>query len=189
MTQIYVQLFDELEEWEEFEKLYEQYSEKMYGIAYGILHSQHDAEDAVHDSFLAIINNFKKIQKLTCHERWKYIVIIVKSRAINIYNKNEKRFQKEVKEQIYSADKREKMIDPEEKCIENDNAKILMEMILRLPEIKRQVLYMHYYMNKPYSQIGLELGMSEENVRQIASRARKKMEKLLRERGITNGNE
>ena len=81
------------------------------------------------------------------------------------------------------------MIDPEEKCIENDNAKILMEMILRLPEIKRQVLYMHYYMNKPYSQIGLELGMSEENVRQIAARARKKMEKLLRERGITNGNE
>lgn len=84
MLQVYLNLLDTQEDKEKFEQLYALYSKKMYKVAYQILRNRHDAEDAVHDSVIAIIDNLEKIKKINCHETWSYIVTIVKSRAFNI---------------------------------------------------------------------------------------------------------
>mgnify|MGYP000393474030 CR=1 FL=1 len=39
-------------------KLSEQFDSAMYHVAYGILKNSADAEDAVQESYIAIINNF-----------------------------------------------------------------------------------------------------------------------------------
>ncbi|MEI3210314.1 MAG: sigma-70 family RNA polymerase sigma factor [Lachnospiraceae bacterium] len=65
----------------------------------------------------------------------------------------------------------------------------MQELILELPYPKRQILYLHYYMDMTFVEIAKIVELSEENVRQIAARSRQKLEKQLRERGITDGNE
>ena len=87
MLQVYLNLLDTQEDKEKFEQLYALYKDKMYKVAYQILHNIHDAEDAVHDSVIAIIDNLEKINKINCHETLRYIVTIVKSRAFNIYQR------------------------------------------------------------------------------------------------------
>ena len=86
----------------------------MYKVAYQILHNRHDAEDAVHDSVIAIIDNLEKIKKINCHETWSYIVTIVKSRAFNIYQRKGKRSEREVKEQDYRNYPCEQQESPED---------------------------------------------------------------------------
>ena len=48
------------EEKEKFEILYKKYKAGMYRIAWNILKNEKDAEDIVHESFWAIIENFEK---------------------------------------------------------------------------------------------------------------------------------
>lgn len=64
MLQVYLNLLDTQEDKEKFEQLYALYKDKMYKVAYQILHNRHDAEDAVHDSVIAIIDNLEKIKKI-----------------------------------------------------------------------------------------------------------------------------
>ena len=40
-----------------FERLYHKYRDLMYNIAYSFLKDEHDAEDAVHQAFVSIIEN------------------------------------------------------------------------------------------------------------------------------------
>lgn len=114
MLQVYLNLLDTQEDKEKFEQLYALYKDKMYKVAYQILHNRHDAEDAVHDSVIAIIDNLEKIKKINCHETWSYIVTIVKSRAFNIYQRKGKRSEREAREQDYRNYPCEQQESPEE---------------------------------------------------------------------------
>ena len=189
MLQVYLNLLDTQEDKEKFEQLYALYKDKMYKVAYQILHNRHDAEDAVHDSVIAIIDNLEKIKKINCHETWSYIVTIVKNRAFNIYQRKGKRSEREAREQDYRNYPCEQQESPEDAYLYKDVTTILQELILELPYPKRQILYLHYYMDMTFVEIAKIMELSEENVRQIAARSRQKLEKQLRERGITDGNE
>lgn len=189
MLQVYLNLLDTQEDKEKFEQLYALYKDKMYKVAYQILHNRHDAEDAVHDSVIAIIDNLEKIKKINCHETWSYIVTIVKSRAFNIYQRKGKRSEREAREQDYRNYPCEQQESPEDAYLYKDVTTILQKLILELPYPKRQILYLHYYMDMTFVEIAKIVELCEENVRQIAARSRQKLEKQLRERGITDGNE
>lgn len=82
-----LELIENEEDREFCRKLSEQFDSAMYHVAYGILKNSADAEDAVQESYIAIINNLDKISRENCHEAWNYIVTIVRSRAINVYRR------------------------------------------------------------------------------------------------------
>lgn len=189
MLQVYLNLLDTQEDKEKFEQLYALYSKEMYEVAYRILHNRHDAEDAVQDSFIAIIDNLEKIKGINCHKIWNYIVTIVRSKTFNIYQRKHKRSEREAREQDYRNYPCEQQESPEDAYLYKDITTILKELILELPYPKRQILYFHYYMDMTFVEIAKIVELSEENVRQIAARSRQKLEKQLRERGITDGNE
>lgn len=77
-----LELIENEEDREFCRKLSEQFDSAMYHVAYGILKNSADAEDAVQESYIAIINNLDKISRENCHKAWNYIVTIVRSRAI-----------------------------------------------------------------------------------------------------------
>ena len=52
MLYIYLSSLNTDEEKNYFEEIYLNYRQKMYGIAYSILHNAQDSEDAVHQAFL-----------------------------------------------------------------------------------------------------------------------------------------
>ena len=62
MINLYLSVIDTDDDKNQFEQLYIKYKDKMYSIAYGILHNIEDSEDAVHQAFLTIANNFEKIK-------------------------------------------------------------------------------------------------------------------------------
>lgn len=53
-----LELIENEEDREFCRKLSEQFDSAMYHVAYGILKNSADAEDAVQESYIAIINNF-----------------------------------------------------------------------------------------------------------------------------------
>lgn len=62
---IYLQMLETPEEKSKFEQLYLEYKGLMFHVAYEILHNEQDAEDAVHQAFVKIAENIKKIDDPT----------------------------------------------------------------------------------------------------------------------------
>lgn len=158
----------------------------MYAVAYKILKNPEDAEDVVHDSFQALIENLDKIQEIHCHKTWNYIVTIVKNKAITRYNKKKKYTTGELEEEYFQEESSED--SPVYEYVEKqETAEIVAKLILELPEQYRYVIYLYYYNELPFAEVAKTLEITESNARQIANRARKLLEKRLRERGITHG--
>ena len=60
---IYMMMLETPEEKSLFEQIYLEYRGLMFHVAYEILHNEQDAEDAVHQAFVKIAENIKKIDR------------------------------------------------------------------------------------------------------------------------------
>ncbi|MBQ8727963.1 MAG: RNA polymerase sigma factor [Oscillospiraceae bacterium] len=138
MLSIYLSVLDSDEDKSRFEVLYNLYRQSMYAIAYGILHNEFDAEDAVHESFLKIANHFEKIEEIKCPKTKAFIVIIVKNTSIDIYNRN----KKTAENTIFIDDMCNRVID--EKAFEDIDYQLLLNKIDELPETFKDILYLRY---------------------------------------------
>ena len=87
MLPIYLAMLDGEEEKNKFESLYFTYRKLMFHIAKSILNDEGLAEDAVHQAFLKILENFNKVGEISCHKTRSYVVIIVRNVAINTKNR------------------------------------------------------------------------------------------------------
>ena len=67
------------------ERLYDKYKGLMYVRAYDILRDKYLAEDAVHQSFIRIIDNLHKIDEHNCPRTKKFLVIICENISKTIY--------------------------------------------------------------------------------------------------------
>ena len=61
MLTLYLNTIDYTDDKEKFEKLYIKYRSKMYYVAMSVLHDRYDAEDALHNAFIAVEKNINKI--------------------------------------------------------------------------------------------------------------------------------
>lgn len=179
---LYLSLVETPEDKTKFEKIYTCYEKKMYAVSYKILKNSEDAEDIVHDTFQVLIENLDKIKEIECHKTWNYIVTIVKNKSINLYHRKKRQNavsyeEDNILQTLFSASL-EKEIETKE--VED----MVCQLILKLPERCRYVLYLYYYNEYSYAEIGKMLETTEANARQIARRARKTLEVLLKERGI-----
>lgn len=186
MVQLYLSEIIDSQDQEKFEKIYRHYEQKMFSVAYGILRNVQDAEDAVQDAFEALAGNLSRIdgQDVYSRETWAYLMVIVKNKAIHIYNKNKKRKEAAAGDFNLLEELADEFQDIEGKIEQKTFANAIAHMVLELPERCRMVLYLHYYNDMSYVEIGRMLGMTESNARQIARRARKMMEKRLWSRGL-----
>ena len=74
---LYLQMLETPEEKSLFEQIYLEYRGLMYHVAYEILHNDQDAEDAVHQAFVKIVENIKKIDDPVCPKTHGYVVTII----------------------------------------------------------------------------------------------------------------
>ncbi len=186
MVQLYLSEIIDSQDQEKFEKIYRHYEQKMFSVAYGILRNVQDAENAVQDAFEALAGNLSRIdgQDVYSRETWAYLMVIVKNKAIHIYNKNKKRKEAAAGDFNLLEELADEFQDIEGKIEQKTFANAIARMVLELPERCRMVLYLHYYNDMSYVEIGRTLGMTESNARQIARRARKIMEKKIVEQRI-----
>lgn len=166
-----------------FEEIYAFYKKKMYAVAYGVLNNRSDAEDAVQDAFLVIMNKLDIIEDIYSKKTENYIWVIVKNKAIRIYHRNQKDTQTFEDFSLFKKFE-EQYTDVESEVESQELSEIIRRMIIELPDAYKDVLYLRYYNEISYSDIAEILDVSESNARQIAKRGRKMLEEKLTERGI-----
>ena len=81
---IYLQMLDTVEARDKFTSIYLIYRDTLYYTAMSILHNQEDAEDAVHQSFLAILQNIDKFPVVESDSVKAYYMTITVHKAIDI---------------------------------------------------------------------------------------------------------
>ena len=169
---IYLQMIDTPEERSKFEQIYLEYKGLMFHVAYEILHNEQDAEDAVHQAFVKIAENIKKIDAPVCPKTHSYVVTIVEHQAIDQYRRLQKHPSVELIEEIQGTNAH----------YEGDND--LTKCILKLPARYREMILLRYHHGYTVREIAKMLGLSLPAAIKLDQRAKNKLKKLCEEAGI-----
>lgn len=169
MLALYLAMLESDSDKELFIGIYEDNLDKMYSIAKSVLLSHELAKDAVHDTFIKIIDNFEKFIALNNDCRKGWIIITTRNTALNIRRK-EKRSFPAGDDYLFNNIS----ID----CFDEDFYD-LINAIGDLPKKYRDSLEMRYiygYSNKEIAEI---FNISEDNARKRLYRAKQMLlEKL-----------
>lgn len=172
MINIYLSVLETAEDKEQFGDLYIKYKQKMYAVAYSILHNVEDSEDAVHEAFVAIANNFEKIKNFSCQEKERYIVIIVRNVSINIYRKNKKN-----SEHLTELNDNQPTVNIN--FFEDIDRDALIQTISNLPLIYKDILFLYYVNQYTTKEISKMLNISMDTVWKRIERAKKLLKQEL----------
>lgn len=184
MLALYLNEIKEDDNKAKFEKIYHLYEQKMYKVAYSVLKQKEGAEDAVQDAFEVVLKKLDKIEVVDSKEAWNYILVIVRNKAIAIYRKNQGRKELVTDEFDLLDDLKDEIQELETRMLQKELSDMIASVILKLPERCQEVMYLHYYEECTYMEIGEMIGMTAENARQIARRGRKLLIEKLKEKGI-----
>lgn len=169
---IYLQMIETPEDQAKFEAVYLEYKGLMFHIANGILHHEQDAEDAVHNAFVAIAEHMEKVGVPVSPKTKSYVATIAESRAIDILRKNE-RFP----------------------CISLDEVTIgvqfeyfgsngLSRCITKLPVRMRHILVLKHLHGFDNREVAKLLDITYSNTIKTEQRAKARLETLCAEEGI-----
>lgn len=169
---VYLQMLDTPEEQSKFEQLYRTYRGLMFHVARQILNNDSDAEDAVHQAFLSIINHFEKISEIRCPKTQTFVVIIVERKAIDIYRANLRHAVLPLDEEVCGIT----VTLPEESGI--------LSAIECLPARYREVLLLRFKSGFSTKEIGELFEMSPKSVQRLLWRAKDALRKALVKDGV-----
>lgn len=167
---IYLQMIESEEDRDKFEQVYAKYKNMMIRIALDVFHNDSDAEDAVHQTFLKIIDHLDNIVSVDCHKTRSYIAIITEHTSLDLLRKQKR--QREI-----PLDSLNETL-AEEAALEGD----LSYLIDGLKPIYREVLYLRYCDEYNEREIATILGLSHSNVRKIVERAKHELKERLKGR-------
>lgn len=183
MLSVYLSMLDNPADKGFIEQLYTEYERELFSAAYPILKSNSDAEDAVHEAFLSAIKNIEKLRNFSCHELRLYMIVIVRNAAKRIYNKRKRLNECDIDE-FYDI---ESDISVEEQVVDSLSHGEVIAAMRELSDYEYELLYLHIVREYKPRDIAELMGISGTNARQQLHRARMKLIKILKERGIGIG--
>ena len=145
---------------------------KMYNISFNILKNKFDAEEAVSQTFLKIIDNIEKISALPCPQIEPYCVIILKNETTNIIRKRKKIVHVE---DVDYFDYNEEDYDIEEEYLETANKEQLLFCINRLSDEEKFIIHLRFVNEMRFKDISELLGITEEAAKKRGQRILKKL--------------
>ena len=176
MLVLYLQMLDEPQQRASFEQFYRRYRQDMFAVAFGILHSKQDAEDAVSQAFFSIAKSFEKITHLDCHEMKAYAVIVCRNKSLNIYKQNKRRAEQ-------TAELDSELL--QEKDFESQTFSELDQAVAALDGRYKDVITLYYYYGFSAQEVAELLGVHVDTVRHRAMRAKRLLKQAL-EKGEGN---
>lgn len=141
---IYLQMIENSADKSKFEQIYNTYRGLMFYIANHIVHNSADAEDAVHQAFLSILENLQKIKEVKSPKTKSYIVIITERKALDIIRAQKRTVDYDFDNSTFGIDI----------PLPGDNG--LADAMTKLPAKYREILllrYAHGYNTRELSQI------------------------------------
>lgn len=161
---VYLQALSDEQERASFEALYLRYRSLMLSVASKFLSEPQDAEDAVHQAFLSILQNLHKISGIDCPETRAFVVIIVERKALDILRARQKTVPLE------------EMEHGVEIPLPGDSG--LADALAKLPARYRQVLLLRFSYGYTTRELAKEFGMTQSTVQKLVWRAKEALEKL-----------
>ena len=158
------------------ETCYKLYEQKMYYVAYSILHDEGKAEDAVQDAFLKLMKHEVQFERADSDDCKRYIITVIKNAAITIYNKTKKE-----SEYMYLTDKDERVGSMVEMDLNPDtdwNA-----IMSCLPEKYYEVVNCLVIKEYTTKETATRLHITEANVRKRYERAKQMMRDYVTKEG------
>ena len=198
VLQFYLQLLETEEELQKFTQLYETYRKLMHWTAEKILHDEHLAEDAVHEAFLRMIQNFHQIREILCPETRSFVVIIVRNVALNMQKKR-KREEKETFREILPEESTDFREDALRHAIDNISYGFdetideiyrneIMAAVLSMPDVSKEILLLYGYVGYSVRDIAKYLKITEATAYKRLHRARNALAKKIGRRCENDGN-
>lgn len=158
---------------EALRRLYERFSRFAMGVALRYVPEREDALDVVHDSFVVILTSINSFEYRGEGSLRNWVSKIVSHHAIDWIKKHEQlSFSDQIPDEIE---------EDEEAVIEDIPKNLLNEMIGRLPLRYRVVINLRAFEELSYKDIALRLGISENTSVTLFSRAKRKLEKMMKE--------
>lgn len=161
----------------DFEKIYIQYSDKIYRYVYLNTFDPYLSEDITSETFLRIWKNWKKVKP-------DFIQALLYKTAKNIIidnyrkHKNGKKVSLEaIVEQGIEPSYDEDLI---EKITNNDNIKKVNEAIKLLPQNLKEVVILRFINDLSARQAAQVLDTTEVNIRVLQFRALKKLKEIIK---------
>ena len=175
----------------EFAQLVERFSGKIYNLALKVLNNQHDAEDALQETFIKIyqaLPSFKGESKIST---WIYRIAM--NEALMVIRKRKPEFD------FYSSENGKDNITrlatltanwsnhPEKELLSNESRAYLEEAVQQLPEKLKIVFLLRDIEGLNIKETAEVLTLTEENVKVRLWRARSHLRELLSKYfGVTN---
>lgn len=159
-------------------QIYSKMNVKMYNISFNILRNKFDAEEAISQTFLKIIENIDRISSLPCPQIEPYCVIILKNETINVIRKRKKTIY--IEDMDYFEDKEENY-NIEEEYLERVNKEQLLSCINRLSDDEKNFIYLRFVNEMRFKEISELLGITEEAAKKRSQRILKKLRSYYEE--------
>lgn len=160
MLSFYLSLLETAEDQQKFTRLYEAFEKKLYAIALQILKEPTQAEDALQQCWLKLIQKWESVQTLTLQQAGAYAVTTVKNTALN-----------QLRKEARSLPLPESWDPPAPEDGQADYD-YLVALIQALPEKYRVVLEGKYIFEESNQEIGRRLKMKASTVATRAARGR-----------------
>lgn len=162
------------EEAMKIECLYNKYKYLMFKIANDILNDYSEAEDAVHQSFVKIINNLHKIDLNDSSKTLNFFAIICSNTAKDIYKKRQN-----ITEFDETDDLEAEGAQPCDIVIDRDSVNRIMEVLKGLPQTYRDTMLLKFAYGYSTSEIAQLLNISKETAKKRITRGRGKVAQIL----------
>lgn len=183
MLVFYTLLIEEESDKAKFEKIYTLYRKKMWYAANSILNDSHLAEDAVHNAFIGIAKNMKRIEDADSQKTLSYVITAAKNAAIDILRKN-KGIQETDIDELYDVSDKES--GSFYKAFEAEN--FIEKTLAAMPAVYRDVLYLLVVEQMTEKEIAELLGRKPGTVHQQVRRGRMILKEELMKGAKVNGN-
>ena len=139
---IYLTMLEDSSDKEWFAKLYDANYRKMYGVVYGMLENRYDAENAVNEAFLSIIERKEYYRGLNDSQALGLCIIIAKNKAIDILRKKKHFTDADVLEYVVEC---EQAHNPEDVALIRERREEFRRLLGLLPEALSATLVLKYY--------------------------------------------
>ena len=184
MLAFYLTLVDTPEDKDFVEHMYTEYRQFMFLVAKDILKNDEEAEDAVHEAFLRIIEVIDKLRGYDKDHLQASLLVTVRNIALNVV-RDEKRIEYVG---IFNDETEAKFLGAEGPNVEmavlnKIEFNEVLGYVRKLTVEEQDLLYMHYVHRTRGKELAKLFNISPANVRKKIDRACQKIEKMMEANG------
>lgn len=146
---------------------------RMYAVAYAILRNADDASDAVQDAMSSLWQRHNEL--LIPDDAISFCCKTARNTCIDVLRRNSKRYF----DNIEAANMLTSVSDTDSSAEYRSSRKFILELLSNFKEKQRKILVLNIFSQLSANEISKIIGESEENVRTILCRGRKKIKECL----------